>query len=49
VSIPPSASRFESDWLEPLTALDDDRRAEAVFDWLIAHPATKRPGPNGKN
>jgi hypothetical protein len=29
----------------------DDRRAKEVFDWLIANPATKGPGPgpNGQN
>ncbi|HVK14228.1 MAG TPA: glycosyltransferase [Gemmataceae bacterium] len=37
-------------WLQyaqTLTALGDDTRAKAVFDWLIANPATKRPSPNG--
>jgi cellulose synthase/poly-beta-1,6-N-acetylglucosamine synthase-like glycosyltransferase/Flp pilus assembly protein TadD len=35
-------------WLQyaqTLTALGDDRRAKEVFDWLIANPATKGPGP----
>jgi cellulose synthase/poly-beta-1,6-N-acetylglucosamine synthase-like glycosyltransferase/tetratricopeptide (TPR) repeat protein len=35
-------------WLQyaqTLTALGDDQRAKAVFDWLIANPATKGPGP----
>ena len=43
-------------WLQyaqTLTALGDDQRAKAVFDWLIANPATKGPGPapgtNGAN
>lgn len=41
-------------WLQyaqTLTALGDDLRAKAVFDWLIANPATKGPGPgpNGQN
>lgn len=33
-------------WLQyaqTLTALGDDQRAKAVFDWLIANPATKGP------
>jgi cellulose synthase/poly-beta-1,6-N-acetylglucosamine synthase-like glycosyltransferase/tetratricopeptide (TPR) repeat protein len=43
-------------WLQyaqTLTALGEDARAKAVFDWLIANPATKGPGPgpgtNGTN
>jgi cellulose synthase/poly-beta-1,6-N-acetylglucosamine synthase-like glycosyltransferase/tetratricopeptide (TPR) repeat protein len=35
-------------WLQyaqTLTALGEDARAKAVFDWLIANPATKGPGP----
>ena len=35
-------------WLQyaqTLTALGDDRRAKEVYDWLIANPATKGPGP----
>src|SRR5437899_10223392 len=35
-------------WLQyaqTLTALGDDLRAKAVFDWLLANPATKGPGP----
>jgi tetratricopeptide (TPR) repeat protein len=43
-------------WLQyaqTLTALGEDARAKQVFDWLIANPATKGPGPapgtNGQN
>jgi tetratricopeptide (TPR) repeat protein len=36
-------------WLQyaqTLTALGDDQRAKAVFDWLIANPASKGPAPS---
>jgi len=35
-------------YAQTLTALGDDQRAKAVFDWLIANPATKGPGPTPK-
>ena len=35
-------------WLQyaqTLTALGEDQKAKAVFDWLIANPESKGPGP----
>jgi hypothetical protein len=43
---PPSSGRgVRLQYAQTLTALGDDQRAKAVFDWLIANPANKGPGP----